>query len=541
MKPEKKCKYCGTSENLHVDKNGNIWNICKNDLKHHYSLRTKKTIETNIKKYGVENISQVDDIKKKKESTCKSNYGVINPSLSEIVKEKRSNTMVKLYGVENIFQSEEIKERIKSQNLLKLGVDHHLKLVEYQNKQKNTNIKKYGVEYPGQIESGKISSKNTCMKKYGCEYPSQSDEIKNKIIITQRDDYWITFLLKMENLKFLPLFTKEDYIKNSIFKIKCLRCNKTFDTTETNPQKIHCGCLKYRSRYEDEIIDWLLKINNNIKIESNHRIYENNTMSEMDIFLPEYNIGIEFNGLYWHSDIFKSKLYHQNKYLFYKNKNIKLIQVFENEWLNSQNIVKSIISSKMNIFSESVFARKCKIQNINSSEYRKFLEENHIQGYSPAKIKLGLVYNNLIVSVIGIGSNRFKKGEMEVIRYCNKLNTKIIGGFSKLLSHIKSECNFDKLISYADLRYFDGSGYIKTGWTTDSITSPNYFYFKNGSGNTILYNRITFQKHKLKKLLNTFVESDSEYVKCGKYEGLKCLKFSSKKIILVLQNTMCIK
>ena len=119
--------------------------------------------------------------------------------------------------------------------------------------------------------------------------------------------------------------------------------------------------------------------------------------------------------------------------------------------------------------------------------------DNHIQGYIPSKTKLGLIYNNELVSCIGIGKSRFNSNETEVIRFCNKLNTKVIGGLSKLLKH----SGYNELISYVDLRYFDGSGYEKSGFELLGKSRPSYIY-TNG---TEILSRYQCQKHKLAKLL----------------------------------------
>jgi hypothetical protein len=178
-----------------------------------------------------------------------------------------------------------------------------------------------------------------------------------------------------------------------------------------------------------------------------------------------------------------------------QNKNIQLLHIFETEWEFKQEIVKSIIKSKLGIYDKKIYARKCQIRELSNQEYQEFIDLNHIQGcnniYPP--IKLGLFYNNELVSCIGIGKSRFKKGETELIRFCNKLNTLVVGGLSKLLKHSEVK----GLVSYVDLRYFNGPGYEKAGFKFISRSAPSYVYVKN----TEVLSRFQCQKHKLPKLL----------------------------------------
>ena len=224
-------------------------------------------------------------------------------------------------------------------------------------------------------------------------------------------------------------------------------------------------------------------------------------------------IAIFHHGLKWHSDLYKNKKFHQQLFNLFIERGYIPIQIFENEWKLKTDIVKSIILSKLNINQTKVYARKTIIKEIDNKSYQLFLEENHIQGYGIAKIKLGMFLDDKLISVLGLGKSRFKKDEIEIIRYCSLLNTQITGGLAKFLKYIKNNYQFNNIISYIDLRYFDGSSYIKNGFKLESISNPNYYYFKNNSSaeKYILLNRIQFQKHKLKNKLEKFDENKSEF------------------------------
>lgn len=367
-------------------------------------------------------------------------------------------------------------------------------------------------QYKNMIHNKK---KKTLVKNYGVENPMYDKNIVEKNHKTYKYRYWDIFLIKLKQKQIEPLFNKKYFINNfSTFEYKCLRCGNVFISDNTNEQHVFCGCKNWRSNYEDEIITWIKSVNPNIQVIKNKRFSFINTTRECDIYLPEYNLGIDFHGLYWHSNIEKNRSYHQEKWKLFKNIEINIIQIFESEWVNKKEIVKSIILSKLSIYKDKIYARNTKIENISNEQYKIFLEQNHIQGHALSKFKMGLFYNNELVSVIGIGRSRFKNNEWEVIRFCNKLNTVVVGGFSKLLNYIDKNCQFDNLISFIDLRYFDGVGYIKNGFKIKSITNPNYYYFiKNyfDKNNFTLYSRIQFQKHKLKNKLENFDSNLTEY------------------------------
>lgn len=239
---------------------------------------------------------------------------------------------------------------------------------------------------------------------------------------------------------------------------------------------------------------------------------------EIDIFIPELNIGIEYHGLYFHSYGFielnkqsnkhDGRTMHRNKYRFFKARGIDLIQIFSSEWESKQDIVKSIINSRLGI-AKKIYARKCSIKKIAHNDVSMFLNNNHIQGGCPSKYNYALIYEGYIVSVMTFNQSRFEKNKMELVRFANKLNISVVGGFSKLLKHFISESKTKNIVSYCNLRYFSGSGYIKNGFKPITYTQPNYFYFKNNS--SFLYSRHKFQKHKLQKELDIFDASLSEY------------------------------
>lgn len=208
--------------------------------------------------------------------------------------------------------------------------------------------------------------------------------------------------------------------------------------------------------------------------------------------------------MYWHSENKKGKLYHYEKTERCKQKGVQLIHIFEDEWRDKREIVKSILISKLGVCERKIYARNCVVKKVNNKSVRQFVENNHLQGNAKCESYYCLYHNNELVSVASVGRNRYMKNEFELIRYCSKLNTIIVGGFGKLLKEIKKDYN--KFYSYADLRYFNGNVYSKFG-VLIKTTEPGYFW--TDSVNRI--SRYKTQKHKLHKLLeNEYDENLSE-------------------------------
>jgi hypothetical protein len=265
-----------------------------------------------------------------------------------------------------------------------------------------------------------------------------------------------------------------------------ITCDKHGDFSQTpNDHLSGRGCLycsMQETKPELEIKKFLTE--NAIKFIENDRKILNGR--EIDIFIPEHNLGIEYNGLYWHCDLFKEKAYHRNKTDLAVKNDVHLIQIFEDEWINKENIVKSIIKSKIGLYQHKIYARKCSVDFIDDNKIvRTFLNENHIQGFVGSKIKIGLYYQGELVSLMTFGKKRRSlgdksksDGEYEMLRYCNKINTTVVGGAGKLFNFFLKNLNPNKVITYADKRYFSGDLYRQLGFKFIGHTKPNYFYFK---------------------------------------------------------------
>ena len=225
---------------------------------------------------------------------------------------------------------------------------------------------------------------------------------------------------------------------------------------------------------------------------------------EIDLYDEKKKIGIEFNGNYWHGEKNKKRLFHQQKSLLAESKGIFLYHIFEYEWKEKKQQILNQLNNLLGINIDKIYARKCVIKEVDN-EYKKiFLEENHLQGNDSSSVKLGLYYNNELVSLMTFCKPRFnKKYEWELSRFCSKAGCNVVGGASKLFKYFVEKYNPKNIISYSNIAHTRGKIYETLGFKFDSISKPNYVW---SNGHNYL-SRYDCQKH---KLLEQGFEGNSE-------------------------------
>ena len=241
---------------------------------------------------------------------------------------------------------------------------------------------------------------------------------------------------------------------------------------------------------------------------------------ELDIYIPSKEIAIEFNGDYWHSDLFKDKEYHQNKTIDCINKGIQLIHIFEYEWRNKETKQK-IINLLYNILDtydhNIIYARTCEIKEVSVEDSKEFLNKNHLQGYSHASIRLGLYNNNELISIMTFGKPRFNPNyEYEIVRLAHRNNIKVIGGTAKLFKHFIKNYDPASVITYCDISKFNGNVYNKLGFKIENkenfLTKPNYVWVNTSTDE--VYKRYQTQKSNLiKNGLGSEEQTEDEIMK----------------------------
>ncbi|AUS02974.1 hypothetical protein NVP2275O_393 [Vibrio phage 2.275.O._10N.286.54.E11] len=250
------------------------------------------------------------------------------------------------------------------------------------------------------------------------------------------------------------------------------------------------------SKPELELLDYIKSIYNGTIIHNDRTIL---SPQEIDIWLPELNIGIEFNGTYWHSSENKDDMYHIDKFYKSQDAKIALIQVHESLWDTKQDIVKSRLKSKLGLADDKFYARSCDIQLITPAQAREFCDSHHIQGFTKAKFHYGLFCQQTLKLVgymsFGKPSNQHdkKKYDWELLRYCSTGN--IIGGPGKLMKKFIRDNNPNSIMSYSDNDWNTGTVYDKLNFKLLKITSPGYWYIDDFG----MHSRTKFTKKKLEE------------------------------------------
>ena len=243
-------------------------------------------------------------------------------------------------------------------------------------------------------------------------------------------------------------------------------------------------CFKDKSGVEKELFEYIQSLLPSVEVEENNRTILNG--KEIDVYIPSLKLGFEMNGLIWHSDKFDTdKDYHLNKTELALEKDITLVHIFEDEWLLKNEICKSRIKSLLGIIDSRIFARKCEVKMVSFLDASKFINENHLQGFAPSSVNIGLFYCNELIDIMTFGKKRVnvgakqEEGVYELIRMCSKLNTVVVGGASKMLRYFIKNFNPRTIITYADRRWSTGGVYEKIGFKFTHTSKPSYSYVVN--------------------------------------------------------------
>jgi hypothetical protein len=428
------------------------------------------------------------------------------------------------YGVDNAVKIPAVLDKIKETNLFKYGKEWYTQTEEYKDKVKATSQINYGTEHflsnPDVIEK----RKSTCLGRYGADNVSKLPEVQNKIQATLQDAYGVSNIRQthIADLAAWQSFQADPrrYIQSNFDQSPTLlELSSHFGVCLTsiyncvnlaNNSDIIARC---NSKMEDEIIRFVYTISPNIYIEKHNRSII--TPYELDIYIPELKIAFECNPTTTHNSSIcdpwggdpKSSSYHQLKSKMCEAAGVRLIHIFGYEWNHKQEIMKSIISNLLQANSTKIYARKCNIVEISDLDCRRFLDTNHRQGYSISSIRLGLKYNDELVSVMtfskprmSISKSASSSAEYELVRFCNKLNTSVVGGASMLFKCFLRKYSPSALVSYSDFARTCGKLYQTLGFNFQRLSEPGYVWVDTRTD--IGYNRLNSQKHNICRFLN---------------------------------------
>lgn len=435
----------------------------------------EKRKNTNLQKYGFEYASQHDKVKAKAETTCFEKYGAKAPTLNPVVLDKAQKTIQENWGV----------------NFPQQHPDIRTKTIEvFQNT--------YGAPVPAQNLEVLVKTKKTNLSKYGVVAPFLTTEHRETNRKTFRQKSWDSYITNRTD--YTPLFTQEEFLDSHRYSehlFVCQKCHNQFSVALKRESDLRCfACYPRKESWgETKIKQWLW--DNNISFEQwNRQVIK---PLEIDFYLPDLNVGIEFNGIFYHSDCqIGDKKYHQNKWKQALEKGVRLVQIWEHEMVQKPDIIFDRLSHVVGLKKTIVGARKCNITVVDFGKAKTFIQNSHLQGNIPTKHIWGLEHNGLLVALASFVKTRYSKGsDYELARYCILPGYHVPGGLSKLLNHAHQELGFKSLVSYSNLNWGLGNGYEKTGFELSHISPPNYWYWKNIND---VQSRLKFQKHKIQGL-----------------------------------------
>lgn len=295
-------------------------------------------------------------------------------------------------------------------------------------------------------------------------------------------------------------------------------------------------CFNNRSKPEMEIEEYVQSLG--IKTEHKHFVSTEIGKFEVDIYIPDKSIGIEYNGSYYHNTLSsvvdkyvrgKDKLYHQRKYTACNRLGVKLISIFDVDWNERQDKVRQYLKDTLQPTQQKIYARKCDIKQIDYQLVNIMYEKYHLLGKTTIQsISYGLFYDNELVSCMSFQKGRYKENKEPVwclTRFVTKSGFVVIGGASKLLSKFEKEYSPSILISYSDNDYFQGGVYSKLGFDCLGLTkSPRYYwYYKN--------KELKREQCQLKRLAKKYPELYQESLSLsGNKEDYIMLKLGAMKV-----------
>lgn len=429
-------------------------------------------------------------------------------------------TMMEKYGVAHALQSAEFKEKQTATLNERFGTT----IVSAANKKQAeaTCMQKYDAKTP--LESTKVRNKikDTNIERYGSSTPFERSDIQTKIqakwlaengtnSYIKTEEQILRFRDKVLDEKFGP---KAEYLKvpeKLTLLLRTMTRDKAAEFIGCSTRVIDKRVIQWdlkefqvTSYYENLISQFLTSLG--IEFISNTRKVI--APKELDFYIPSKNLAIEFNGLHWHSEVLgkKDSKYHLQKTEACAEKGIRLIHIFQDEWDNNPDIVKSIIKNALGLTPNKIYARKCTVKEISNTDYISFMNVNHLQGGSVGtNIRLGLYYNDILVSAMSFKKTAYGT---ELSRFVTQLDTTVVGGSQKLFNYATKNFNLPDLYTFSDRRYFTGSVYQSLGFKFDSFTKPSYHYFISANKR---YDRTHFMKHKLSALLEVFDPEKSEW------------------------------
>lgn len=337
---------------------------------------------------------------------------------------------------------------------------------------------------------------NGSWKSCGCKQQEHGHNVHSQKA-RERRSYSDWFISKLANDDLRKQAKESLFTTEAVVLFKCDHCHKIFKRKASSVLRVEkkydspmclCSlCSNHVSIFENDVSSYIESIVGQDKVERNVRsLLRSKTGGclEIDIYVPSKNFGVECNGNYWHSvEQGKYPTYHQEKFQCAESVGIHLVQIYESDWKDNQDKIKSALHDMLSSDMKVIGARKLSISKVSSSEAQQFYEENHLQGRCSAScLNYGLYDNEILMCCMGFGSSKYHAGNLdcdwELHRYSVRKGYVIKGGAERLLKVFENEKHPKALLSYSANDFFKGDMYSRLGFTfTGYADTPRYFWF----------------------------------------------------------------
>lgn len=460
-------------------------------------LRMQSQKHTLMKKYGVDTVNAIPGVAHKRTKTIQQRYGVDHAAQNTQIQDKMRISK----SCRTPEQLQEQQHKRKQTCMRKYGVEHHMQSAQCLDKQLLTNQERYGVNRPLQNQSIAKKSAQT-QRQHTTEQRAQKEQRKIETLITR----YAVSAPSRRGLDPVTLAILDDghsfceFAKSHTREEMCQKLNIHPHTVYLYSKRYSAEHLFVKPRissFEKSVREYVAQYQG--------AVYSDRAVlagRELDIFVPSLNLAIECSGLYWHSELAsgKTRNYHAEKYQQCQKQQIRLITIWEDQWLFKQSQCEARLRYLLKSADRTVAARQCQIQEITSDQSAEFIHNHHIQGSTSATHHLGLMHQDQLVAVMTFRKPRFLKHcDWEIIRFASLGS--VPGAASRLFQHFIRTHNPSAVVSYCDQSWGDGGVYKKMGFQYQS-TQVGYWYtdYKNR------YNRMQFQKSCISQLVDNGAE-----------------------------------
>lgn len=358
-----------------------------------------------------------------------------------------------------------------------------------------------------EVSLQQIHNKTSVCSRKCRDIKSRRSFIHDHIIYTQWEDFE----------KDPRLWISNNFDKIPTYKELSDKLHMSSSSIQQLLERTDCSdCVtRYISTMEQEVFEVIEFTDRSIEIIHNDRCIIG--PKELDLFMPRYQFAIECNPTISHNssihfydqDYSLSPSYHKMKTDLCEDKGIFLFHIFGYEWAHKRPIIESMIRNILGKCESKIYARKCIVKEVDSKTASRFLNDNHRQGSTNSSVRLGLYYEGELVSLMTFGKMRRSIGTSknedlsdcwELIRFCPRLNTSVIGGASKLFKHFVRNYQPARIRSFSDRAHTRGTLYQILGFNEIRRSDPGYVWVDTRTD--VAYHRYNAQKQNIKAFLH---------------------------------------